>query len=87
MKIIVEKKTGLVQYALDDEQPIIIEGKRILMSGAGHNGRDRIVCDLNTSNAELIEDVIMPDGFDKTRHGNKYRYDKDKKEFTPNQDI
>ena len=63
MQTIVEKQTSLSKYIVPNGTLVQIEDTRTLIG-------DMIVCDLNSSNAELFKDVIPPSNWE----GNKYRY-------------
>lgn len=63
MKIIVENSTNLVKYLLNDSDEVTMESNRIVLT-------DNVVCDLNSNNATLIEDVENKDDF----IGDKYTY-------------
>ena len=63
MKIIVENSTNLVKYLLNDSDEVTMESNRIVLS-------DNVICDLNSNNATLIENVENKEDFS----GNKYTY-------------
>lgn len=62
MKTIIESKSGLSKFIFNDLDEVLFLPERIITPGL-------VICDMNSSNAELIENITPPADWE----GNKYK--------------